>query len=99
MCSGDSSVKNATIALIFILFSLALVIGLGHTSIFKMYDNKTLDSRFYWRHRLLDLPAPSTFASLASTTRVYSHWETDGPYPGSGMSSFSRPFRKDSPPW
>jgi adenylate cyclase len=59
MCSGDSSVKNATIALIFILCSLALVIALGHTSIFKMYDNKTLDSRFYWRHRLLDLPAPS----------------------------------------
>lgn len=42
--------KNAAILLMFL--SLALVMLMDRAGVFRTYENKTLDSRFSWRHRV-----------------------------------------------
>lgn len=46
------------IALLVVVVSAALAMALARTSLFRMYEDKTIDSRFRWRHALLG-PAPA----------------------------------------
>lgn len=50
--------KCRPIALLFTLAGLVLIMAMGGLAVFRMYENKTVDSRFYWRHRLRG-PSPS----------------------------------------
>jgi adenylate cyclase len=45
-------VKNKYAAVLLTLLSLALVMLMSRTGAFRTYENKTLDSRFSWRHRV-----------------------------------------------
>ena len=49
--------KNRLVAFLLILMSLILTLALSSTAIFRNYENRSIDSRFYWRHRLRG-PAP-----------------------------------------
>ena len=44
--------KNKYVAILLMLLSLALVMLMGRTGVFRTYENKTIDSRFSWRHRV-----------------------------------------------
>ncbi len=49
--------KKSVVAITFLCLSLIIVLALWQTAVFRMYENKTVDSRFYWRHRLFG-PTP-----------------------------------------
>jgi adenylate cyclase len=44
--------KNKYAAILLTLLSLALVTLMSRTGAFRTYENKTIDSRFSWRHRM-----------------------------------------------
>lgn len=44
--------KNKYVAVLLMLLSLALVALMSRTGVLRTYENKTVDSRFSWRHRI-----------------------------------------------